>query len=131
MIHSNDKEILAAARAGFLDEAVDMLRQYEAALLVMETEPTNAENLHAAFRAAHTIKGTAGLFGFEAVVAFTHGVETLMEALRQGTRTADDDTIALLLQCGNWPNCWMKWTRAKRAPKWPSAAQGLARNWRP
>ena len=50
----------------------------------METTPDDAENLNAAFRAAHTIKGTAGLFGCEAVVAFTHEVETLMEALRSG-----------------------------------------------
>jgi two-component system, chemotaxis family, sensor kinase CheA len=98
---SDDEEILAAARAGFLDEAVDMLRQYEAALLVMETDPTNEENLNAAFRAAHTIKGTAGLFGFEAVVAFTHGVETLMEALRSETLAANEEIIALLLQSGD------------------------------
>ena len=50
----------------------------------MESAPDDAENLNAAFRAAHTIKGTAGLFGCDAVVSFTHEVETLMEALRSG-----------------------------------------------
>ena len=61
-----------------------MLQQFEQALLVMETDPADAENLNAAFRAAHTIKGTAGLFGCDAVVVFTHEVETLLEGLRSG-----------------------------------------------
>ena len=63
MHRDDDAEIIAAARVGFLDEAADLLLQFEQALLVMETTPDDAENLNAAFRAAHTIKGTAGLFG--------------------------------------------------------------------
>ncbi len=101
MNNTDDDDIIAAARVGFLDEAADMLRQYEAALLVMESDPNDAENLNAAFRAAHTIKGTAGLFGCDAVVAFTHGVETLMDALRNGTLEADENITALLLQSGD------------------------------
>ena len=95
---NDDAEILAAVREGFLDEAADMLRQFEQALLVMETDPADRENLNAAFRAAHTIKGTAGLFGCEAVVAFTHEVETLMDALRAGERAVDGDVTAALLE---------------------------------
>jgi two-component system chemotaxis sensor kinase CheA len=85
----DDAEIIAAARAGFLDEAGDMLHQFEAALLVMESTPEDADNLNAAFRAAHTIKGTAGLFGCDAVVSFTHEVETLLEGLRSGAAAGD------------------------------------------
>jgi two-component system chemotaxis sensor kinase CheA len=36
--------------------------------------------MNSAFRAAHTVKGTAGLFGFDAVVGFTHEVESLLES---------------------------------------------------
>ncbi|MEY2843740.1 MAG: hypothetical protein RI920_1777, partial [Pseudomonadota bacterium] len=72
-----DDDILAAAREGFLDEARDMLRQFEEGLLGLESDPDDAEVLNSVFRAAHTIKGTAGLFGCERVVAFTHDVETL------------------------------------------------------
>jgi two-component system, chemotaxis family, sensor kinase CheA len=93
----DDADIIAAARLGFLDEAADMLTQFEQALLVMETTPDDAENLNAAFRAAHTIKGTAGLFGCDAVVSFTHEVETLMEALRAGELTASPEIAAALL----------------------------------
>lgn len=98
MASDDDAEVIAAARAGFLDEAADMLRQFEAALLVMESDPGNAENLNAAFRAAHTIKGTAGLFGCDAVVSFTHEVETLMEALRSGELAVSDAISAALLE---------------------------------
>ncbi|MFO1341184.1 MAG: chemotaxis protein CheA [Burkholderiaceae bacterium] len=97
-MNHDDEEILAVARAGFLDEAGDMLRQFEQALLVMETAPQDEENLNAAFRAAHTIKGTAGLFGFDAVVSFTHEAEALLECLRAGQVAATEPVIALLLQ---------------------------------
>ena len=100
MSNADDAEIIAAARVGFLDEAEDMLQQFESALLVMETTPGDAENLNAAFRAAHTIKGTAGLFGCDAVVSFTHEVETLMEALRSGRDRSQRPTIAAALLDG-------------------------------
>ena len=95
---SDDDDIIAQARAGFLDEAAQLLKQFEDALLVMETQPDDTENLNAAFRAAHTIKGTAGLFGYDAVVSFTHHAETLMESLRSGALKVNDDVIAVLLQ---------------------------------
>ena len=75
-----------------------MLRQYEAALLVLESDPGDAEQLNAAFRAAHTIKGGAGMFGFEDVVRFTHVAETLLDALRDGRRQMDGDCMDALLQ---------------------------------
>jgi two-component system chemotaxis sensor kinase CheA len=98
MATNEDAQIIAAARAGFLSEAEDMLQQFEQALLVMETAPDDAENLNAAFRAAHTIKGTAGMFGCDAVVSFTHEVETLMEALRSGEIAVSEAISAALLE---------------------------------
>jgi len=95
--HDQDDEILAAAREGFLDEARDMLRQFEEGLLGLEADPDDAELLNSVFRAAHTIKGTAGLFGCERVVAFTHDVETLLEAMRAGQQALTDQAMALLL----------------------------------
>ena len=58
-----DDDILAAAREGFLEEADQLLHQFEDSLLGLESDPQDHELLNAAFRAAHTIKGTAGLFG--------------------------------------------------------------------
>ncbi|MCV2354734.1 chemotaxis protein CheA [Paucibacter sp. B2R-40] len=94
----DDAEILAVARAGFLDEAQAMLHQFEEGLLVLENNPDDAESLNSAFRAAHTIKGTAGMFGCDAVVTFTHEAETLLEALRSNQRQLDGDVVAALLE---------------------------------
>lgn len=94
----DDAEILAIAQAGFIEEAREMLQQFEDAMLVLEGAPDDAESLNAAFRAAHTIKGTAGLFGFERVVHFTHEAETLLEALRSGQRALDEPVVAALLE---------------------------------
>jgi two-component system chemotaxis sensor kinase CheA len=97
-MNSDDEEILAQAREGFLDEARELLQQFEQALLSMEQDPADSEATNTAFRAAHTIKGTAGLFGFEAVVAFTHEVESLLEDLRSAVLALNDDAMGLLLQ---------------------------------
>lgn len=93
-----DDDIIAAAREGFLDEARDMLRQFEQALLAMEQDPQDTEAMNSAFRAAHTVKGTAGLFGYDAVVGFTHEVESLLESMRSGELPLTDEAMALLLQ---------------------------------
>jgi len=93
-----DDDILAAAREGFLDEARDMLRQFEQGLLAMEQDPDDTEAMNSAFRAAHTVKGTAGLFGYDAVVGFTHEVESLLESMRSGDVPRTDEAMALLLQ---------------------------------
>lgn len=95
---SQDDDILAIAREGFLDEARDMLRQFEQALLAMEQDPGDAEAMNSAFRAAHTVKGTAGLFGFDAVVSFTHEVESLLESMRSGELPLTDEAMALSLR---------------------------------
>ena len=98
-LNDEDAEIIAAAREGFMEEAGDMLRQFEQALLTLESTPDDTEMLNAAFRAAHTIKGTAGLFGFTAVVSFTHGVESVMEDLRSGQLPLSGELFAVLLAC--------------------------------
>ncbi len=98
-LNDEDAEIIAAAREGFMEEAGDMLRQFEQALLTLESTPDDTEMLNAAFRAAHTIKGTAGLFGFTHVVSFTHGVESVMEDLRSGNLPLSGELFAVLLAC--------------------------------
>jgi two-component system chemotaxis sensor kinase CheA len=92
-----EDEIIAASRATFLEEARDMLGQLEASLLVLADG--DAEVLNAAFRSAHTIKGSAGLFGYDRVVAFTHEVETLLDLVRDGHCAITDPMVTLLLEC--------------------------------
>ena len=67
----------------FVAEAGELLVDMEDALLRLETEPDNEELVHAMFRAAHTIKGSAGLFGLDAIVSFTHVVENALDKVRK------------------------------------------------
>lgn len=97
MADSSDDDILAAALDGFLVEAAQLLTQFEQALLAIERDPTDHEAVNCAFRAAHTIKGTAGLFGFDAVVSFTHEVESVLDDMRAGDLGIDDQAMTLLL----------------------------------
>ncbi|MCG8425748.1 MAG: chemotaxis protein CheA [Chromatiales bacterium] len=87
------------AKQTFAQESEELLQEMEDALLSMEEAPDDEENLNSVFRAMHTIKGAAGIFGFDYIVAFTHPVETEMDRVRGGERTVDSDLIAVLLNC--------------------------------
>jgi two-component system chemotaxis sensor kinase CheA len=90
---------LDAAKETFVQEATDLLSAMEDALLSLESNPTDEELLHQVFRAMHTIKGTAGVFGYDPVVHFTHTAETVMDDVRSGDRELDEPLIATLLAC--------------------------------
>ncbi len=87
------------AKQTFSQESEELLQEMEHALLSMEESPDDEENLNSVFRAMHTIKGAAGIFGFDHIVAFTHPVETEMDRVRSGERAVDSALIAILLDC--------------------------------
>ncbi len=82
----------------FIIESRELLEGMEQALLQLEQAPADAELLNAIFRAAHTIKGSAGLFGLEHLVAFTHHAENVLDQVRGGQLQLSRDLVALLLQ---------------------------------
>ncbi|MDH5392427.1 MAG: chemotaxis protein CheA [Gammaproteobacteria bacterium] len=90
-----------AARQGFQVEAEELLEDMEEALLHLENEPGDMDAVSAIFRAAHTIKGTAGVFGFDDVVSFTHVAESLLDLIRDEEIKINDDIIAVLLKSGD------------------------------
>ena len=101
-IHSNDdQDFLRDALPAFISESVELLDQLEQLLLELEDRPTDRELLDALFRCAHTIKGSAGLFGLLEIVAFTHHVETFLDALREGKTHLTGKISAVLLQSGD------------------------------
>ncbi|NML48481.1 chemotaxis protein CheA [Ramlibacter sp. G-1-2-2] len=81
----------------FLVEARELLDDMEAMLLRVGAEPGGTETLNAIFRAAHTIKGSAGLFGLDAIVEFTHVVESLLDEVRAGQVNLGAPLVQLLL----------------------------------
>ncbi len=105
---SDNDDLLDEALLIFFDEAREMLQQIEDSLLSLETDPQDQEAVHALFRAAHTIKGTSGIFNLNRVVKFTHQVESVLDRVRKGGLSIDSglsealfsscDMIATLLQ---------------------------------
>ncbi|MDE3118647.1 MAG: chemotaxis protein CheA [Nitrospirota bacterium] len=83
----------------FAAESRELLGNMEEALLRLEADSGEKDDINAVFRAAHTIKGSAGLFGFDGIVSFTHKVEHLLDRLRDGAMGLDADCVALLLAC--------------------------------
>jgi two-component system chemotaxis sensor kinase CheA len=66
----------------FIAESRDMLAGGEAALLQLETDPTNDEAVNTVFRAFHTIKGTAAFLGLARLSGFAHHAESLLSQVR-------------------------------------------------
>ncbi len=85
------------ALQSFIVEAQELLVSMEQGLMELETQP-DPERINALFRAAHTIKGSAGLFGLDAVVRFTHHLESVLDQMRADKIAVDADVVALLLQ---------------------------------
>ena len=82
----------------FIVEAREQLEQMENALLGVEQSPDDPELINAVFRAAHTIKGTAGLFGLDHVVEFTHVAESVLEKVRSGDLSISRELVVLFLE---------------------------------
>jgi two-component system, chemotaxis family, sensor kinase CheA len=81
----------------FVAESRELLQHMEDALLRIEQSPADADTINAIFRAAHTIKGSAGLFGLDEIVAFTHVTESVLDKVRDGTLQIDTELSGLLL----------------------------------
>jgi two-component system chemotaxis sensor kinase CheA len=83
----------------FITESRELLEDMENALLNVDIAGDQGEAINAIFRAAHTIKGSAGLFSLDHIVAFTHVVESLLDEVRDGRVVLNDEMIVLLLSC--------------------------------
>jgi len=79
----------------FLEESFEGLALMESSLLNLEQGDN--ETINSIFRAAHSIKGGAGTFGFNDVTEFTHLVETLLDEMRDGRREIVQSDIEILL----------------------------------
>lgn len=82
----------------FAEDTEEQLQYMESALLDATESGIDDEKIGAIFRAMHTIKGTAGMFGFDDVVSFTHVAENLLDEVRKGNAPMTDDMLALMLK---------------------------------
>ncbi|MBA8033334.1 chemotaxis protein CheA [Citrobacter freundii] len=82
----------------FFDEADELLADMEQHLLDLVPESPDSEQLNAIFRAAHSIKGGAGTFGFTILQETTHLMENLLDEARRGEMQLNADIINLFLE---------------------------------
>lgn len=90
---------LNQAKQTFILECQELLESMEDALLAVERESDPTQSVHAMFRAVHTIKGSAGLFGLDGIVGFAHSVESVLDRVRGKKMDLSPELIALMLEC--------------------------------
>ncbi len=81
----------------FFEESQEHLDEMEHVLLELDTETPDQEQLNCIFRAAHSIKGGSGIFGFDALASVTHIMESLLDNVRQGKMAISNSMVDLFL----------------------------------
>ncbi len=81
----------------FFEESQEHLDEMEHLLLNLDVTNPDNEQLNTIFRAAHSIKGGAGIFGFDALVSVTHVMESLLDKIRQGKMAITPELVDLFL----------------------------------
>ncbi len=83
----------------FFEESFEGLDVMEAGLLALQPgTATDLEKINTIFRAAHSIKGGSGTFGFKDVTDFTHLMETLLDGMREGRLGVTSEAMNVLLE---------------------------------
>ena len=83
----------------FIQETREQLAEMESGLLRLEQNPDDHDNINGIFRAAHTIKGGSGVIECHFIESFTHGVENVLDALRNGAISVSPTLATQLLEC--------------------------------
>lgn len=81
----------------FFEESFEGLDIMESGLLNLDMGDVDSEDINTIFRAAHSIKGGSGTFGFSSVSDFTHVMETLLDEMRDGRRKVSQLVVNVLL----------------------------------
>ena len=118
---------LGRFRDTFFEEAAELAGELEAGLLRLERHTDDVETLHAVFRAAHSIKGSAGMLEMGQVMRFTHSMESLLDAMRGGELTVDAQRILLLLSATDTLRDLLHWERQGGGGEMPAGVTPLQR----
>ena len=82
----------------FFEESFEGLEVMENGLMELEPGTPDSEVINGVFRAAHSIKGGSGTFGFKDIANFTHVMETLLDEMREGVRDVTEQNSDILLR---------------------------------
>lgn len=88
-------------KESFLEECDELLGALEGRLIALEEGSTSPDDVNAAFRAIHSIKGGAGAFGFPRLVEIAHVFEAALDHLRTGRMTLADAPLPLFLRAAD------------------------------
>ncbi len=84
-----------------LAEAEDLLNSMGAGLLKlargMADKDMNPDVLNGVFRAAHTLKGMAGIIGFKELARLSHSTEDVLDMLRHGKISLNTEVLSVLM----------------------------------
>ncbi len=92
---------LAELKQTFFQECEELLGALESRLQALDEGSTDPEDVNAAFRAIHSIKGGAGAFGCTELVSFAHVFEASLDHLRSGRVAIEDAPFTLFLRCSD------------------------------
>ena len=85
----------------FFEECEELLEAIDEGLTAIDDDSWDAETVNAVFRAVHSIKGGAGAFGLDNLVAFAHTFETVFDGLRANTLELQGSLTQLLLRASD------------------------------
>jgi two-component system chemotaxis sensor kinase CheA len=81
----------------FQSNSTEIMQTLDECILRLEQNPESKDTIEEIFRAAHTLKGASGMFGFRAIERLTHRLENLFDNVRKGKLTPTSDTIDIIL----------------------------------
>ncbi|BBP43054.1 chemotaxis protein CheA [Thiosulfativibrio zosterae] len=90
-------DMMETFRQTYLEESFEGLDVMETGLLNLPPGVPDNEKINEIFRAAHSIKGGSGTFGFTEIAGFTHVLETLLDEMRDGRREVTQPSIDVML----------------------------------
>ena len=90
-------DMMETFRLTYLEESFEGLDVMETGLLDLPPGVPDNEKINEIFRAAHSIKGGSGTFGFNEIAGFTHVLETLLDEMRDGRREVTQESIDAML----------------------------------
>lgn len=110
----------------FMTEGRELVERIESTLVAADAANPDPEAVNELFRAAHTIKGSAGLFGLDVIVSFVHELETTLDAVRRGSLAFSDDLVSLFLRCNDHVASLLDSVEGQDDPSAESVQEGQA-----
>ncbi|HJS39333.1 MAG TPA: Hpt domain-containing protein, partial [Burkholderiales bacterium] len=117
---------LTQFHAVFFEEAAEHLADMERRLVALDPGDADREDVDGIFRAAHSIKGGANMFGFAEIAQVTHELETLLDAARRGSLQMSSAIVDAALGARDFLQQALAAARAGRAAD-ATQAEALAR----